>query len=493
MGGGASAQASADQVSAAIKDASPADVAAALAQLSAEDRAKILGALDKADTNFPTEPGQVTKEWLSAQLPGRTVASFEISKVGMGFTSDAHKIEAKFEDGSAETLILKVPSGLGLEKQKQHAKDCKIEVLFYRELSKEVPLRCCKAHSTSLDDAQPWRWNLLLENLATGEDAVEFPLWFGNDTIYPDPNIWTVIVPAVQDDLAKLHAKFWKSPVLDSAELFKVQPAREGMKLSFAIASTGAKVWEPFVRPWSKPGKTCGQVLFEDCLTPEIFAKFNKDGVLYDPFTDAGTEMDKFAHEYRKRIATGEDGQATVEAILRYFDGKPHTLVHGDSHPGNVFWSKSRKGLTWIDFQLLGRAPPGLDLVQSMMLVLPSDPPDNHRKHVEAYHAKLCAYAKENGNEKMAEEYPLEECWKDYRWASVVYMSGVMVYEADVVMAMLGNLDAGNPDPMLGAFKMAGIYQKAWNTIKVLDLMSVFDEVKEAGLLKPAGFALSGP
>ena len=46
-----------------------------------------------------------------------------------------------------------------------------------------------------------------------------------------------------------------------------------------------------------------------------------------------------------------------------------------DGHPGNIFYSKTDKALTFIDFQLVGRAPPGVDLVQSMMLVIPSDEP----------------------------------------------------------------------------------------------------------------------
>ena len=56
------------------------------------------------------------------------------------------------------------------------------QVMFYRDFAAGFPLKTCKHLAAFVDDAEPWRWCLLLENLAT-EDMTEFPLWFGNPTV----------------------------------------------------------------------------------------------------------------------------------------------------------------------------------------------------------------------------------------------------------------------------------------------------------------------
>ena len=55
------------------------------------------------------------------------VESFEINKIGQGFTATAYKIECKLAGGSDKVVIIKLPHELGIDKQKQHANDCKIE------------------------------------------------------------------------------------------------------------------------------------------------------------------------------------------------------------------------------------------------------------------------------------------------------------------------------------------------------------------------------
>ena len=45
----------------------------------------------KIRESFPTAQSEMTAEWLTYQL-GSKVESFEINKIGMGFTADAHKV-----------------------------------------------------------------------------------------------------------------------------------------------------------------------------------------------------------------------------------------------------------------------------------------------------------------------------------------------------------------------------------------------------------------
>ena len=69
-----------------------------------------------------------------------------------------------------------------------HNNTHRIEVMFYRDFANKVPLKTCKHYAANVNVAEPWKWNLLLENLAT-DDNMEFPLWFGNPTIYPGKGI----------------------------------------------------------------------------------------------------------------------------------------------------------------------------------------------------------------------------------------------------------------------------------------------------------------
>ena len=143
------------------------------------------------------------------------------------------------------------------------------------------------------------------------------------------------------------------------------------------------------------------------------------------------------ARAFLKRLCT-EEGRLTCQKILAALDKGPHTFIHGDGHPGNVFYDKSDKSLTFIDFQLVGRAPPGVDLVQSMMLVIPSDPPGSHKTYAQGYYDKLVAERPEIG-----EEYSFEQCFKDYRWAMVVYYAAVVLYDIDNKNTQITNVKAG--------------------------------------------------
>jgi len=140
--------------------------------------------------------------------------------------------------------------------------------MFYRDFANKVPLKTCKHYAANVNVAEPWKWNLLLENLAT-DDNMEFPLWFGNPTIYPDPNLYTEVVPAVQASLAKVHAKFWKSPLLDSHPLFKVHTPIPGVKVTAGLLCTAFKLWEPF----RDTGKTAGDYWASDSVSGPVPTK----------------------------------------------------------------------------------------------------------------------------------------------------------------------------------------------------------------------------
>ena len=89
--------------------------------------------LTTTDNGFPTTADDVTAAWLSKQLD-EPVDTFTMNKVGQGFTADAFRI--CYNDG--KTVIIKLPSALGEAKQKVHAKDCTVEVMFYRDFAPKL-------------------------------------------------------------------------------------------------------------------------------------------------------------------------------------------------------------------------------------------------------------------------------------------------------------------------------------------------------------------
>ncbi len=410
-------------------------------------------------STFPTAQAEVTAEWLSEQLPQK-VESFTINKIGMGFTADAHKIEAKMADGSDQIYILKLPHSLGLEKQKQHANDCKIEVIFYREFADKVPIKTCKHYAACIDEKEPWKWCLLLDNLAT-PDMMEFPLWFGNPTIYPDPNIYTEVVPAVQAELAKMHAWGWKHELLDSHPICQVQKAGKGLNLTCGLLCTGLKLWQPF----RDTGMTAGEY---------YWTINNEESCKLLGVEDLSLPVVQKSRAFLKRLCT-EEGRLCCQKICQVLDKGPHTFIHGDGHPGNVFYNKKDRNLTFIDFQLVGRAPPGVDLVQSMMLVIPSDPSGNHKKYVQAYYDKLV-----EAKPEIREEYSFETCFRDYRWAMVVYYAAVVLYDIDNKITMIREVKEGGREssPLVQAMGLVNLFEKYYGNMQDLGLYNIFDEVE---------------
>ena len=62
-----------------------------------------------------------------------------------------------------------------------------------------------------------------------------------------------------------------------------------------------------------------------------------------------------------------ENSQAITEVI----DAGPHTVLHGDAHPGNTYFRDGKAGL--LDWQVVRRGHPARDLAYTMVLGMPTD------------------------------------------------------------------------------------------------------------------------
>jgi hypothetical protein len=112
--------------------------------------------------------------------------------------------------------------------------------------------------------------------------------------------------------------------------------------------------------------------------------------------------------------AQARDGATLLEAMKKLSalnDSRPHTLLHGDCHAGNIFVTAEGPGLT--DWQLIQRGFWALDVAYHLNSVLSVEVAAEHeRALLDGYLAALQSY----GGAKLDRD----EAWADYR-AAVVY------------------------------------------------------------------------
>ena len=108
-----------------------------------------------------------------------------------------------------------------------------------------------------------------------------------------------------------------------------------------------------------------------------------------------------------------EDGRFVIEHypdVVRLLDTGPHTVLHGDSHPGNVFFHNGKAGL--LDWQVVKRGHPMRDVAYSLVTGMTTDERRaNQRDLLDVYRSALAA----NGGP----ELDRDELWDRYRQAAV--------------------------------------------------------------------------
>ena len=88
----------------------------------------------------------------------------------------------------------------------------------------------------------------------------------------------------------------------------------------------------------------------------------------------------------------------------------PHTVLHGDSHPGNPYIRDGQAGL--LDWQVVRRGHPARDLAYAIILGTPA--PDRHGAERELLETYRQALAGEGGP-----ELDRDELWTRYRQAVI--------------------------------------------------------------------------
>ncbi|OBB68513.1 phosphotransferase [Mycobacterium sp. 852014-50255_SCH5639931] len=239
------------------------------------------------------------------------------------------------------------------------------EVRFYRQLAPQI-VGAPYAYGAAFD---PWtgRYLLVLEDLPA--ESCEFP-----DTLHPlSPEQASLIV----DLLADLHATFWN------------RLPRDGR---------GPLGW------------------------------------LYTPSGDVTSLLTgSLMHASIKRLAERteipvESGRFIADnyrAVAALIDTPPHTVMHGDAHPGNMYFHGGKAGL--LDWQAVRRGHPSRELAYTLITSLtPEDRRATQRELLDDYRRSLAAAG--------GPELDRDELWLRFRQAALY------AYVAPLITAGMGGM-----------------------------------------------------
>lgn len=242
------------------------------------------------------------------------------------------------------------------------------EVRFYRQLAPELT-GLPKAYGAAFDG---WtgRYLLVLEDLPAAD--CQFP-----DTLHPLSVDQAGLIVGL---LARLHATFWGLPADGAAPLgWLYTPSGDTTSmLTGALMKTSIK-------------RLAGR-------------------------TDIPVEQGRFITE-------------NYRAVAALIDTPPHTVMHGDAHPGNVYFRDGKPGL--LDWQAVRRGHPSRELAYTLVTSLtPQDRRSAQRELLDDYCRALAAAG--------GPQLDGDELWLRYRQAAMY------AYVAALITAGMGGMQAEN-------------------------------------------------
>lgn len=241
-------------------------------------------------TDFPQSIAAIDAAWLGGCLaerfPGTEVIRAERGTVIRG---TATKVEFRLEYNQAgqdhdlpPSLWLKC----GLETQiPEQAVHSTIEALFFRDLALRVPVNLPQPYATAIapDEAS---------GIVLYEDLNQRPVKFGAQ----GTELGAPTIEALLDQLAGLHAAFWRSPELPALG-------------------------------WLKPGG----VIHSDQVVPRFMG-----------FWEHCSQLPRFA-QVPDQLRDRDRIERAIMTMLAADIAEPVCLVHGDPHVGNLFFDPNGK------------------------------------------------------------------------------------------------------------------------------------------------------
>ena len=239
------------------------------------------------------------------------------------------------------------------------------EVRFYRQLAPQI-VGAPYAYGAVFD---PWtgRYLVVLEDLPA--ESCEFP-----DTLHPlSPDQASLIVEL----LADLHATFWE------------RLPRDGRgPLSWLYTASGDVT----------------SLLTGSLMHASIKRLAER--------TEIPLEKGRFIADNYRAVAT-------------LIDTAPHTVMHGDAHPGNMYFHGGKAGL--LDWQAVRRGHPSRELAYTLITSLtPEDRRSTQRELLDDYRRALAAAG--------GPELDRDELWLRFRQAALY------AYVAPLITAGMGGM-----------------------------------------------------
>ncbi|OBI87617.1 phosphotransferase [Mycobacterium sp. 1245805.9] len=157
-------------------------------------------------------------------------------------------------------------------------------------------------------------------------------------------------------------------------------------------------------------------------------------GWLYTPSSDVTSLLTgSLMHASIKRLAGRteipvENGAFIADnyrAVAALIDATPHTVMHGDAHPGNMYFHGGKAGL--LDWQAVRRGHPSRELAYTLITSLtPQDREASQRELLDDYRRGLAAAG--------GPELDRDDLWRRYRQAALY------AYVAPLITAGMGGM-----------------------------------------------------
>lgn len=331
---------------------------------------------DGALAVLPTSPEELTPDALTALTrglhAGATVTSVHIVEAknyGEANVSTSARvvIDVRYGPGTPDLptrLMVKMSAGGGSYCSQLHAIYAN-EVDFYNRLRPEMVIEAPLGLGGQFDSATS-NYVLVMEDI-TSRGAF-FP------SIMDDFSVANV--QAVLDTLARLHARYWESP-------------RFATDLAWVQTHLAGDV------------ETLMDGLIRDGIRGEI-------------------AKEKFKRELIGRMGTSEEAlHAGVAAVKRHQATLPQTLLHGDTHIGNVYLLPDGTGGLY-DWQISVRGFAMHDVVYHITTALPIETRRRAERELLGY------YRDRLGHHGVRDLPSAETLWLEYRRAAIwgVYIVG---------------------------------------------------------------------
>nr|WP_284231065.1 MULTISPECIES: phosphotransferase [unclassified Mycolicibacterium] len=298
---------------------------------------------------FPRRVEDLTAEVLSG-LTGLRVDSVSVID-GEAGTSSRARLALAGRDVPASVFVKLSAATAATRMLGELARLGETESRFYGELAPLLGAGIPRSHGSAFDSVTG-RYVVILEDMATT------PCQFA-DTLNP---LSVDQMASLMEVFAGLHGAFWG-------------------KLPEKGDGAGRFGW--LMAPSTDPA---------NLLTPSLMKM------------SAGKLADRTTIPIESGRFLWENYQVATEIV----DSGTHTVLHGDSHPGNTYFRDGRAGL--LDWQVVRRGHPSRDLTYTLVLGLPTTERQSaERELLDVYRAALAASG--------GPELDGDELWTRYRQA----------------------------------------------------------------------------